>query len=74
MTTKPQPSAPGGGDVLSAMHKADFIRTLRRAHEQAPGSEDAVKLEIWAARLLPYLDREPGVTVADALKKYHERG
>jgi len=62
--------APGSADLIDAMHKADLIRTLRRVQLQSPGSHDVATLETWVQRLVPYMDREPGLTVADALKKY----
>jgi hypothetical protein len=62
--------APGSADLIDAMHKSDLIRTLRRVQSQAPGSNDAATLETWVQRLVPYMDREPGLTVAEALKKY----
>jgi hypothetical protein len=62
--------APGSSDLIDALHKADLIRALRRAQAQSPGSNDAATLETWTQRLLPYMDHEPGLSVADALKKY----
>jgi hypothetical protein len=62
--------APGSADVIDAMHKSDLLRTLRRVQSQSPGSYDAATLETWVQRLVPYMDREPGLTVAEALKKY----
>jgi len=61
---------PDRGDVIDAMHNSDLIRTLRRAQAQSPDSSDSATLETWVGRLVPYMDREPELTVADALKKY----
>lgn len=63
--------APAHAATIDTMHKADFLGTLRRALTQSPGSHDAVTLEIWAQRLLPYFQRQPGLTVGEALKQYH---
>ena len=62
--------APGRAGLVDAMHKSDLIRTLRRVQAQSPGSHEAATLETWVQRLVPIMDREPGLTVADAMKKY----
>ena len=47
-------------------------RTLQRAEHGASGTvDDAAKLQKWAERLLPYMERDPALTVADALERYH---
>ena len=63
--------SPAGTDLLATMDRTDFLRTLRRAQAKSPESHDTKTLEMWAKRLLPYLDREPGLTVAEALERYH---
>jgi hypothetical protein len=61
----------GTANLLATMDRTDFVRTLRRAQAKSPQSHDTKTLEMWAERLLPFLDREPGLTVAEALEHYH---
>jgi len=57
-------------DVIDVMHLTDFLRTLQRADNRT-SDEDANKLQKWAERLLPYMELDPSMTVADALQRYH---
>jgi hypothetical protein len=59
-------------EVIDVMHLTDFLRTLQRADKHASGTdEDARTLQKWAERLLPYMELDPSMTVADALERYH---
>jgi len=57
--------------AIELMDKDAFISTLHRAVSDA---DDAARvrenLEMWAHRLLPYLERQPDLTVAQALALY----
>ncbi|MDQ6926714.1 MAG: hypothetical protein M3154_10835 [Candidatus Eremiobacteraeota bacterium] len=59
-------------DVIDTMRLADFLRTLQRApHGASDSGDDAATLHKWAERLLPYMERDPVLTVADALERYY---
>ncbi len=66
----PRRAAPG--NVLTAMRRTEFLRVIRRAELQA-ASADKLRTVLlrWAARLLPHLERDHDLTVAEALERYH---
>jgi hypothetical protein len=57
-------------EVIDVMHLNDFLQTLRRVDNRT-SDEDAQKLQRWAERLLPYMELDPTMTVAEALERYH---
>jgi hypothetical protein len=59
------------GGLLEHMDRDHFLRSVQRAElesEQAQASRDT--LILWAKRLLPYLDANPDLTIAEAIDLY----
>ncbi|GAC1307084.1 MAG: hypothetical protein NVSMB19_19640 [Vulcanimicrobiaceae bacterium] len=55
------------------MQRHELLSTLERAEtDVADAIEVRDGLQLWASRLLPYLQRDPHMTVAEALRHYDE--
>lgn len=61
----------GSENPLATMHRADFMRVVRRARAGTLHADRSRRtLLAWAERLMPYLDRHPDWTLGDALEQY----
>ena len=57
--------------VLATLTRDDFVRVVDRASRDAErAARDARHLTSWALRLLPYFDRDPALTVEQAVTAY----
>lgn len=57
--------------LLAAMSRREFMESVRRADDEAADAERVRSvLLLWAERLLPFLNRDPGMSVADAVECY----
>ncbi len=57
--------------TLDVVERHDFLLSVKRAEADAARAiivRDG--LQLWAKRLLPYLERDPHMTVAEALQLY----
>jgi hypothetical protein len=58
---------------LEHMDRDIFLKSVQRAeHESDEANESRETLELWAKRLMPYLDADPHMTIADAIDKYKQ--
>jgi|GEM_PF-6831209 hypothetical protein len=58
-------------ELLEHMGRKDFLRSVERAqHESDEANSSRETLVLWAKRLLPYLDANPHMTVAQAIDLY----
>jgi hypothetical protein len=65
------PARDAPSDVLTAMRRPEFLRVIRRAELQAASADNVRTVLLrWAARLLPHLERDHDLTVAEALARY----
>jgi hypothetical protein len=59
------------GDLIAHMDRAHFLAAVKRANvEAAEADHSRVVLVLWAARLLPYLDPDPTLSIAQAIEQY----
>ncbi len=59
--------------ILRVVERQEFEHIMSRAQAQASNAiEVRDGLLLWAERLLPYLDRDPHMTVAEALQRYQQ--
>ena len=58
-------------ELLEHMDRDNFLRSVRRAEHEADDAEKSREtLELWAKRLLPYLNDDPQMTIAAAIDRY----
>ncbi len=57
--------------ALERMHREAFLQTLERSRTDLELPQTVRdELELWAQRLVPYLENETSITVAQALERY----
>jgi hypothetical protein len=60
-------------ELLEHMDRDRFLKTVERAERESDVANESRKtLELWAERLLPYLNADPHMTLADAIDKYKQ--
>jgi hypothetical protein len=56
---------------LAGMSRREFMKSVRRADDEAVEAAHVRSvLLLWAERLLPFLNRDPDMTVEEALELY----
>ena len=60
--------------LLEHMDRDAFLKSVHRAEREADEADEAREmLDLWAERLLPYLDADPHMSIAKAIDRYkHE--
>lgn len=57
--------------VLDVTDRDAFVRSAQHAEREAlEATKAADDLALWVERLKPYFEREPNITVAEAVKRY----
>ena len=58
-------------ELIEHMDRDDFLTSVRRAkRESDEANASRQTLELWATRLLPYLNADPQLTIAAAIDRY----
>lgn len=61
------------GELLEHMDRDVFLKSVRRAERESDeANESRELLELWAQRLLPYLNADPHLSIATAIDKYKQ--
>lgn len=59
------------GGLLAHMENDDFLKSVQNAqHEADEADSSRATLVLWAQRLLPYLNDNPHLTIAQAMDLY----